>query len=107
MVARFGEWDTANNNEPLPFQEADVESIVTHPQYYKPGLYYDVAVLILSTPVYYAGNIQPICLPQPGIVFSPGTRCMASGWGKSGFGQYFIYFINIIIFQLYLYFLFY
>nr|XP_011301093.1 PREDICTED: mucin-2-like [Fopius arisanus] len=89
LVARFGEWNTANNNEPSPFQESDVESVITHPNYYSGGLYHDVAVLILSTPVSYAVNVVPICLPQQAVLFMPGTRCLASGWGRSGFeGKY-------------------
>lgn len=87
LVARFGEWNTANNNEPSPFQESTVQAIVTHPQYYNGGLYHDVAVLILATPVTYAVNIMPICMPQQGMTFQPGTRCLASGWGRSAFSM--------------------
>lgn len=89
-MARFGEWNTAVNTEPLPYQESQVESIITHPNYYTDGLYHDVAVLILSTPVQIAANVQPICLPEQGKIFSPGIRCLATGWGRSGFGKLFI-----------------
>lgn len=87
MVVRFGEWDTFNTSEPLPYQEAPVQTAIIHPQYYSTGLYNDVALLILLRPVNYAINVRPICLPTPGRTFAPGKTCYASGWGRSAFGK--------------------
>ncbi|XP_034934878.1 uncharacterized protein [Chelonus insularis] len=89
IVARVGEYNTLATNESAPFQEAEIQAIVTHPQYYSGGLYNDIAVLILQTPVNYAVNVVPICLPEKTTMFNAGTRCLASGWGKDGFdGKY-------------------
>lgn len=85
LIARFGEWDTASTSEPLPYQESVVQAIVTHPQYYSGGLYNDIAILILETPVTYAVNVMPVCLPNQMMTFSPGTRCWATGWGRDAF----------------------
>lgn len=88
MVARFGEWDVRFTNESLPYQEANVRTISTHPQFNSVTLYYDVAVLILDKAVNLAGNVRPICLPTQGMTFAAGTRCWASGWGRNAFGNY-------------------
>lgn len=87
LVARFGEWDLRFTNESLPYQESNVNIISTHPQFNSVSLFYDVAVLILSTPVNLAGNVNPICLPPQGMTFASGTRCMAAGWGRNAFGN--------------------
>ncbi|XP_046486980.1 uncharacterized protein [Neodiprion pinetum] len=86
LVVRVGEWDTRSNNEPLPYQEAGVQTILKHPQFYSGGLYHDVAVLILTSEVNYQTNVRPICLPQQGMAITPGVRCYATGWGRNSFG---------------------
>ena len=87
LVARFGEWDTNTISEPLPFQEARIEIVIMHPEFYSAALYHDVAILILKTSITYSLNVMPICLPQQGQVFASGTRCYATGWGSNAFGK--------------------
>lgn len=53
---------------------------VIHPEYYKGGLFNDVALLFLSHPVEIVENVNTVCLPNQGEIFD-GSRCFASGWG--------------------------
>lgn len=89
IIARFGEWDTSETKEPLPYQESIIEAIITHPQYYSGGLYNDIAVLILESPVTYAVNVMPACMPTQEMIFKPGTRCWATGWGRDAFRRFY------------------
>ena len=59
---------------------------VIHPEYYRGGLYNDVALLFLSEPVEIAENVNIACLPNQHDVFDH-ARCFASGWGKDLFGK--------------------
>lgn len=88
-MARFGQWNMENEAQPLPTQESNILSIITHPTYYNNGLFHDVAVLVLEKPVLYSANVLPICLPEQGMVFTAGTRCYGTGWGSSSsFGKF-------------------
>lgn len=57
-----------------------------HPEYYKGGLFNDVALLFLDEPAEIAENINTVCLPPHDTIFDH-SRCFASGWGKDQFGQ--------------------
>lgn len=84
---RAGEWDTQTTQEVLPHQDRAVYEIVVHKDYYKGGLFNDVALLFLSEPVDVSqDNVGVICLPQQEQNFDY-TRCFASGWGKDVFGK--------------------
>lgn len=91
----------------MPFQEANIKIIVTHPQFYSAALFNDIAVVILNAPVKQNVNVVPICIPQQGLIFPPGIRCIGTGWGKNSFGNYYYYififffFISIILLQIY------
>lgn len=83
---RAGEWDTQTMDEIFPHQDRHVSEIVVHEQYYKGGLFNDVALLFLSQPVSLAENVNTACLPPQNYNFD-GARCFASGWGKDLFGK--------------------
>ncbi|CAH2062298.1 unnamed protein product, partial [Iphiclides podalirius] len=87
LVARAGEWDTQTTKEPYPHQDRDVARVVAHKQYNKNNLFHDVALLFLKLPMVLAPNVGLACLPPAGLNPLPGTRCLASGWGKDLFGQ--------------------
>ncbi|CAL7939217.1 unnamed protein product [Xylocopa violacea] len=88
IVARFGQWDLENQpgDQPLPFYDANVKAIVTHPMFYSGALFNDIAVVVLNQPVKRNANIAPICIPQQGLIFPAGSRCIGIGWGKNSFG---------------------
>lgn len=73
-------------DEIFPHQDRLVRDYVVHPGYYRGGLFNDVALLFLASPVDVAENVNTVCLPNHGDVFD-GSRCFASGWGKDLFGK--------------------
>ncbi|XP_066150577.1 phenoloxidase-activating factor 2 isoform X2 [Euwallacea fornicatus] len=83
---RAGEWDTQHTQELYPHQDRQVQTIISHPQYYAGALYNDIAVLYLESPFEMAENVNTICLPPQGTITN-GTTCYATGWGKDVFGQ--------------------
>lgn len=57
-----------------------------HEQYYKGGLFNDVALLYLKDAIELAENVHTICLPPQDYNFDH-SRCFASGWGKDLWGK--------------------
>lgn len=86
LKVRAGEWDTQTKDEIFPHQDRQVRDYVIHPEYYKGGLFNDIALLFLSSPVDIVENVNTVCLPNHGDIFD-GNRCFASGWGKDLFGK--------------------
>lgn len=86
LKIRAGEWDTQTKNEVFPHQDRQVVDIVVHPDYYKGGLYNDIALLFLESPLKLDEGIQTVCLPPPNAKFDL-QRCFVSGWGKDVFGK--------------------
>lgn len=86
LKVRLGEWDTQTKDEIFPHQDRSVRDFVVHPQYYKGGLFNDVALLFLDQPAEIAENVNTVCLPPHDTQFDL-SRCFASGWGKDLFGK--------------------
>lgn len=86
IKVRAGEWDTQTKAELYPDQDRDVHEIVIHKDFYKGGLFNDVALLFLTEPFQLEENVRPICLPPANTNFD-FARCYATGWGKDVFGQ--------------------
>ncbi|KAM3957646.1 LOW QUALITY PROTEIN: phenoloxidase-activating factor 2-like [Aphomia sociella] len=87
LRVRAGEWDTQTIKEIYPYQDRDVEHTEIHKDFNKGNLFYDIALLFLSTPMDMAPNVGVACLPPHGERTEAGTRCFASGWGKDKFGK--------------------
>lgn len=86
LKIRAGEWDTQTRDELFPHQDRAVSEIIIHQDYYKGGLFNDVALLLLHEPVELSEIINTACLPPQDYNFD-GSRCFASGWGKDVWGK--------------------
>lgn len=86
LIARAGEWDSQTTKERLPYQERAISQIITHPEFSIKTLAYDVALLVLESPVQLDDHINVICLPQQDQT-NNSPECFASGWGKNDFGK--------------------
>ncbi|CAO1298912.1 unnamed protein product [Diamesa serratosioi] len=86
IIARAGDWDVSNENEMFDHQDSDVESIIFHEEFYKAGLWYDVALLFLKNAFIISDNVKPICLPPQDLSFD-FNNCIVTGWGKNKYGK--------------------
>ncbi|XP_058464076.1 phenoloxidase-activating factor 2-like [Malaya genurostris] len=84
LVVRAGEWDTKTEFEVLPYQEQRVAQAIIHNNYNAQLLFNNVALLVLDQAFEPDENVQLICLPPQGMVFSD-DNCFATGWGKDKF----------------------
>jgi len=87
LIARLGEWDASSTTEYYKHQDITPKSIIIHPNFYPPGAFNDVALLVLSSP---ADISQPhvglSCIPDPSDTFIL-DGCTVIGWGKETFNS--------------------
>ncbi|XP_055590573.1 phenoloxidase-activating factor 2-like, partial [Uranotaenia lowii] len=86
IYVRAGEWDSQTTNELFPHQDRGVSNVVIHEHYNQAFQFNNIALLFLESSFQTAENIQTICLPPQGTVFSD-ENCVATGWGKENFNS--------------------
>ena len=92
LTVRMGEWDASSTSESYPHQNIGVNTVLIHPNYYPPGVFYDLALLALTSDVTTTNpNIGVGCLPSLGTATQSGDtfvidQCVVIGWGKESFG---------------------
>jgi len=86
ITARVGEWDASSTTGELyPSTDLAVRQVLVHPSYYAPGVFNDVALLLLATAADTSRpNIGVSCLPIGGDTFHMDD-CLVLGWGKENF----------------------
>ncbi|XP_074657056.1 uncharacterized protein LOC141910238 [Tubulanus polymorphus] len=62
-----------------------IANIRIHPSFHEYRDGFDIAILILETPVAFTDYILPICVPDTDHVFPPSSICYISGWGQTDF----------------------
>ncbi|KAB0800457.1 hypothetical protein PPYR_06197 [Photinus pyralis] len=82
--ARVGEWDVQTKAEIYPHQDRNVTTIIVHPEYKRNPLLYDLALLILDSPVTIMGNVDVVCLPDKNQLVDNNLSCVSGGWGTKG-----------------------
>uniref|UniRef100_A0A4W4HNG9 Peptidase S1 domain-containing protein n=1 Tax=Electrophorus electricus TaxID=8005 RepID=A0A4W4HNG9_ELEEL len=63
-----------------------VAKVLYHAAYHPERVQYDIALVRLAQPLTFSGQVQPICLPNYGQDFRPGSVCWVSGWGATQSG---------------------
>lgn len=84
LLARAGEWDTVTENEILPHQDRQVQSIIINPNYNSAYQFNNIALIVLKNAFQAKGNVKLICLPPQGMTFF-NEDCFVAGWGKTNF----------------------
>ena len=92
LTARLGEYDASSTTESHGSQDKGVASLLVHPNYYSPGVFYDLALLSLTSNAdLNKPNVGLGCLPSIGTATTSGDtfvvdQCVVAGWGKETFG---------------------
>nr|XP_029709465.1 serine proteinase stubble-like [Aedes albopictus] len=73
---RMGELDITSRRGPRRL----VETVITHPNFDRLTLEYDLALLRFNAPVVFQPNVSPICLPDSNETFI-GRTAFVTGWG--------------------------
>lgn len=84
IIVRGGEWNTQSTEEILKSEERKVKTIINHPEFFRPNLHNDIALLFLETPFDLKPHINVACLPKEDYL---KEGCLATGWGKDEWGQ--------------------
>jgi len=85
ISVKLGEWKLGyeiEQEEPLPFQIINVQSIKYHPGYVEGLPSNDTAMLLLQHPVTFNLHINTLCLPED-YQIQATSQCIVTGWGKS------------------------
>jgi len=87
LIARVGEWDASTDTEKYKSQDLGTSSVIVHPNFYPPGVFNDIALLILSSPADISQpHIGVSCMPEASDTFML-NGCTVIGWGKETFNS--------------------
>ena len=90
LTVRLGEWDASTTTESIAHQDIRVHTVLIHPNYYPPGVFYDLALLGLEEAADTdKANIGLECLPSNDTAAQTYVldQCLVIGWGKETFGS--------------------
>ncbi|KAL0120597.1 hypothetical protein PUN28_008346 [Cardiocondyla obscurior] len=85
LSVKLGEWKLGYelvNEEPLPFQIINVQTIKYHPGYVDRSPSNDTAMLLLEHPATFNLHVNTLCLPD-NYRIEETSQCIVTGWGKS------------------------
>ncbi|XP_036420125.1 chymotrypsin-like protease CTRL-1 [Colossoma macropomum] len=78
----LGEHDRGTNAEPL--QILNIAKAITNPYYNSQTFNNDITLLKLSSPAQMTNRVSPVCVASSSTNVPAGTRCVTTGWGKTG-----------------------
>ncbi|XP_014885362.1 chymotrypsin-like protease CTRL-1 [Poecilia latipinna] len=78
----LGEHDRQYNSEPI--QVKTISRAITHPYFNSNTLNYDITLLRLSSPAQFSSRVSPVCLLSSSSSIPSGTKCVTTGWGRTG-----------------------
>jgi len=81
QLCRLGEFDVSNQNEPFPYIERRVKTVVPHPSFDPKTFEYDLALLKFAEPIQYERNIIPVCVPNGNDSYVDRIATVI-GWGR-------------------------
>ena len=71
----MGEWDASSTSESYAHQDYSVTTVLIHPDFYPPGVFYDLALLALNVDADTTKpNIGVACLPSLGTASQSGKK---------------------------------
>ncbi|KAI3373322.1 hypothetical protein L3Q82_006618 [Scortum barcoo] len=78
----LGAYDRQSNSEPI--QVKSIAKAITHPYYNTVNINNDITLLKLSSPVQMTSRVSPVCLASSRTSLPSGTKCVTTGWGRTG-----------------------
>ena len=85
IAIKTGEWKLGyelKHEEPLPFEIINVAAIQSYPGWSAGNPSNDVAILFLEHDIRLDQHVDLLCLPEVQSLPKPGSKCIATGWGK-------------------------
>uniref|UniRef100_A0A8C8DNW9 chymotrypsin n=1 Tax=Oryzias sinensis TaxID=183150 RepID=A0A8C8DNW9_9TELE len=78
----LGEHDRQYNTEQI--QVKNIARAITHPYYNANNFNNDITLLKLSSPAQLTARVSPVCLASSSSSIPSGTKCVTTGWGRTG-----------------------
>lgn len=83
----MGEFDVSNQDEPYPYVERRVKSVVSHPSFDPKTFEYDLALLKFAEPIKFERNVIPVCVPTGNDSYVDRMATVI-GWGRLYEGKF-------------------
>ncbi|XP_031418001.1 chymotrypsin-like protease CTRL-1 [Clupea harengus] len=78
----LGDHDRGSSAEPA--QVKTISRVISHPYYNSNNFNNDITLLKLASPAQMTPRVSPVCMAGSSTSFPSGTRCVTTGWGKTG-----------------------
>ncbi|XP_068180750.1 chymotrypsin-like protease CTRL-1 [Antennarius striatus] len=78
----LGEHDRQHSGENI--QVKTISKAITHPYYNSQNFNNDITLLKLTYPAQITPRVSPVCLASSSTSIPSGTKCVTTGWGRTG-----------------------
>ncbi|CAL8404116.1 unnamed protein product [Boreogadus saida] len=76
-----GEHDKSSAITSEKVQILKPSKVFTHPEWNSRTINNDISLIKLASPAVLGTTVSPVCLGESSDVFTPGMKCVTSGWG--------------------------